>query len=328
MVFSLLRRYLQMYWLKPFDAVNDTANAWALRQCPWSEPILEIGSGDGVFSFILHGGEFSFVDDRYDQADPRLKGDIFDIYHEKSRMAVKRPAQVKYAAGLDLKRSHLMKCKETGMYRLLVVSTPQELPFSSDSFMTVFLYFPHGLVEQGKALDYRATLKEVRRVLHRNGSLLMTAFHKNVSRYFLCNMLSSFFSRRDLNKLGRYFRNLDAGRSQEISHLARSPGEWEKLLFDSGLKVVDVWCQISPIAWLVYDIQTRPIFRQLIKWNWVLRRLRLKRFLKRFFVYACLPILVVFYYLFARPRGTETIQDHGEHVGYVFRAVPSYDPSE
>ena len=37
-VVSLLRRYLQVYWLKPFDAVNDTANTWALRQFEWERP--------------------------------------------------------------------------------------------------------------------------------------------------------------------------------------------------------------------------------------------------------------------------------------------------
>ncbi len=161
-VFSLLRRYLQVYWLKPFDAVNDAANAWSLRQFPWDEPILEVGGGDGVFSFITHGGKFDPMDDRYDQVDPSRSGDIFDVYERSGIPKVRRPACRSYAVGVDLKWSHLLKSRGTGLYRSLVVASRERLPFATGSFKTVFLYFPHGLVEHGKKLDYCRTLTEIR----------------------------------------------------------------------------------------------------------------------------------------------------------------------
>ena len=125
-----------------------------------------MGGGDGIFSFIMHDGEFIAIDDRYDQSDPACPGDIFDVYREGVYLTIKHHASRSYAAGVNLKWSHVLKCKETQLYRLVVLSPPEPLPFLEGSFKTVFLYFPHGLKENGKTLDYERTLKEIRRVIH------------------------------------------------------------------------------------------------------------------------------------------------------------------
>ena len=324
--FGLLRKYLQLYWLKPFDAVNDTANAWALRQFDWQEPILELGSGDGVFSFIMHGGEYIFTDDRYDQSNPKDSGDIFDVYHKDRPLTIKNRASIFYNIGVDLKWSHIQKCKETGLYKHLVVSPPAPLPFADHSFKTVFLYFPHGLIEREEQLRYQETLKEIRRVLHPDGIVLMTALNQNISKFFICHQLYRFLFRIKMWRLSRYFQNLDAGRYREISGLSLAPDEWQELFKQSGFELSDAWTHIKPFAWRVYDFQTRPILRLLIQWNWSLKRLGFKKLFKFCSVMFCLPILGVFYLLFAKPkRISPDLLNHTE-LAFVFKAVPVGPP--
>lgn len=323
MVLSLLRRYLQVYWLKPFDAVNDAANAWALRQFAWEPPILEIGSGDGVFSFIMHDGEFVLSDDRYDQSDPDRPGDMFDVYHKGRSLTIKRCASRSYEAGVDLKWSHVLKCKETQLYRKLVVSWPEPLPFAAASFKTVFLYFPHGLVEHGQVLNYERTLKEIRRVLRPDGTLLMTAVNRIVSHHFVCYPLHRFFERRGWRQLSEYFKKLDTGRYAEISGFGRAAEEWGKLLQEAGFKLGNIWTQVTPLAWRVCDFQTRPLLRPLIRSSRFLKRVRLKRTVKVAWVCTWLPALTLFYLLFARPRRFSL--ESGDEAGafFAFRATPT-----
>ncbi len=182
---SLLIRYLQIYWLKPFDAVNDAANARALLEFPWEEPILEIGGGDGVFSFIMHGGRFAAVEDRYEHVDLGKSGDQFDAHDPERKPRVVRRARRHYHVGVDLKWSHLMKSRATGMYRHVIQAPPAPLPLRTAVFRTVFLYVPHGLIERGARLDYAAVLSEIRRVLRPDGALLMIAMNENVRSAFV-----------------------------------------------------------------------------------------------------------------------------------------------
>lgn len=306
-----------MYWLKPFDAVNDAANAWSLRQFPWEEPILEIGGGDGVFSFILHGGEFALGDDRYVQADPDRVGDIFDVYCPSSGPCIRRLASLTYDAGVDLKASHLLKGRETRLYRWLVLSAPEPLPFADKSFRTVFLYLPHGLVEAGKRLDYERALVEIRRVLSLGGMLLMIAVNRDVERHFVCHPLHRFLARRRWHRLSEYFRRLDAGRYAEITALGRTRNEWDELLGACGFEVADAWSQVQPTAWRIYDLQTRPILRPLIRLARLLERARVRNPVKAVWVACWLPLLAVFYWVFARP----TRSSGARGLFFAFRAV-------
>lgn len=319
---SLLRRYLQVYWLKPFDAVNDTANAWVLSRFPWQEPILEVGGGDGVFSFVLHGGEFILTDDRYDQSDPGRSGDIFDLYRKDRPLTVKRKALRSLEAGVDLKRSHVLKAREAGLYRSLVVSAPEPLPFADRTFKTVFLYFPHGLVERGEVLDYGRALKEIRRVIHPAGSLVMTAVNRDIEQSFVCLPLHRFCKRRGWLRLAAYFKRLDAGRCAEISGLGHSGREWLKLLHDAGFRLAESWTQVRPAAWRVYDVQTRPLLKALIRWNWFLKRSGLKPVAKAVWIYALLLPLALFYHALARPKPVSLESEEASGVFFVFRAVP------
>ncbi len=315
--FKLLQRFLQLYWLKPFDAVNDTANAVALRSCRWAPPILEIGSGDGVFSFIMHGGVFAFEDDRYTQSDLNRSGDIFDVYERDLRMTCEQQAQLRVTATIDMKRSHLYKCGETGLYDGRVQAPPFPLPFRSNCFRTVFLYFPHGLAERNHRVNYEKTLADIRRVLRDDGRLVMTAFDREVKHFFVCDPLARFFKSLGFERMARYFHRLDSGRCKEISGLSKTMDEWKCLMVKSGFRLRSSWNHIRPLAWRVYDLQTRPVLRFLIRWSKSLEKLGCKGIVKNIWVHTLAPFLWLFYLVAARPN----VNARGGLL-YVFECEP------
>lgn len=287
-----------MYWLKPFDAVNDTANAVSLLKFDWSKkPILEIGGGDGVFSFIMHGGEFAFLDDRYNQTDPSKSGDIYDVYRKDLSSNVKKIPLFQYNVGVDLKLSHLYKSKETGLYKHnnLISAKPESLPIKNDAFSTVFLYTFHGLT------DYRQSLKEIRRVIRKDGSLLMIAVNGIVKEHFICYKLHRYCEKMGWNKLSKYFLKLDGGRYNEIGKLfAKDFDEWKQLFNETGFQTEEVYTQVKPLLWMIYDTQTRPFLKSFIHLNLIIKKFYLKPVVKFIWIYLWFPFLVVYYLFFAR----------------------------
>lgn len=310
---SLLKRYFQVYWLKPFDAINDTANAVSLLNFDWASQnsILEIGGGDGIFSFIMHGGEFNFINDRYDQVDLLNKGDIYDFFSEKgAKFKIKTFPTLNYDMGVDLKMSHVFKAKETMLYKNnnIISSHPEDMPIKNDSFDTVFLYTFHGLV------DYDRTLREIRRIISENGTLLMLVFNDVVDNHFICYKLSKFFEKRN-STLSGYFKKLDGGRYDEIANVfSKNFEEWKLILNEAGFEIKQVYTQVLPWLWRLYDTQTRFVLKNLIRFNKFLKRIRLKFLFKIFWTIIWFPILTLAYIAAARPAKVQ----HGKYPKGVF----------
>ena len=82
--FSFLRlwNYLNIYFLKPFDAVNDTITSDLLLKFNWEKNYVELGSGDGMFSYIMHGNSFPIWFDRYLNVDLNSK----NIFKSKNKI--------------------------------------------------------------------------------------------------------------------------------------------------------------------------------------------------------------------------------------------------
>jgi len=90
-----LWRYLNIYYLKPFDALNDTLTSTLILSNSWNEAYVEIGSGDGMFSYIMHGGKFPLWFDRYKNIDFKNK-DIFDAKNNNNFKNLKKITLVDY----------------------------------------------------------------------------------------------------------------------------------------------------------------------------------------------------------------------------------------
>ena len=164
----------------------------------------------------------------------------------------------------------------------------KNFPILSESVEAVFYYTPHGLKSHGQAIS------EAYRILRPGGRMLILLYESGFKGAFLCNRFARFFS----GFLGRYFENLDQGRYDEITNLSKSPQEWADFFSLYGVSIQKAHAGLSSFAWKVYDIQTRPLLKPLIRMFNGFPKL-IRTFFKLVWMVLWFPILVIFYFLFS-----------------------------
>lgn len=286
-VLSRLWRYHNLYFLKPHDAINDTLTASLLHRLDWSGTVVEIGSGDGVYSYIMHGGTFPLWSDRYLLTD-LTKQDIYDSHRGNVLQPAVTLRNPDIHLAIDAKKSHVNKIKEIGFARHCMVSSYEALPIASASVSKIFYYTPHGL------RDHEAAIREAARILVSKGTMLILLYDAKFKPSFLCHRLAQFCP----GKVGRYFSRLDNGRFDEITNLSKSHEEWEAFFLRHGFEIEKRHSGLSAFAWKAYDIQTRPLLKPLIRLFGVLPS-HMRTLVKFLWMAACYPYLVIFYLLFS-----------------------------
>lgn len=254
--FALTRlwRFLNIYFLKPNDAVNDTITASLLTDFDWSGNVLEIGSGDGMFSYVMHGGGFPINFDRYRMTDLK-KADIYDVHQKSILTTSKKLFSPIIEVAIDAKRAHVDKIREINFAKNVVQCAYEKLPFGDNHFDKLFVYTPHGLE------DFDDLMDEATRVLMPGGSLFILVYDSAFQRAFLCKWLSKKLP----GKLSDYFKLLDNNRYEELTGMSKSRVEWESDFFSRGLSIEKCLSGLNHFGWMLYDIQTRPLLRPLIK---------------------------------------------------------------
>jgi SAM-dependent methyltransferase len=287
-VFTRLWRYLNLYFLKPFDAVNDTLTASLVSRLDWTGDFVELGSGDGEYSYIMHGGKFPLWFDRYLLTDLN-KEDIYDTHEKNILKSNKKLDSPNILLAIDAKESHVKKIREIDFVRNAVVAEYEKLPIDDETIHKIFYYTPHGLKDHNRAIE------EAYRILKKNGNLLILLYDIAFCNSFLCFNLSRKIRN---NRLRKYFAKLDNGRYYEITNLARSKSEWELFFQEKGFKIIRSYTGLSTIAWKVYDIQTRPFLKPLIRFfNFFPHPIR--TFIKLSWMICWYPFLILFYIFFA-----------------------------
>lgn len=286
-IFSRLWRYLNIYFLKPHDAINDTLTASLLYRLDWSDSVVEIGSGDGVYSYIMHGGSFPLWFDRYLLTD-LTKQDIYDTHQNAVLLSAVSLDDPNICLAIDAKQTHVSKIKEIGFAKHCVVSAYEALPLASASVSKVFYYTPHGL------RDHEQAINEAYRILAPDGDMLILLYDKKFESSFLCYRIAMLMPGR----IGRYFARMDNGRFDEITNLAKSPSQWEIFFAQHGLTIVARHSGLSCFAWKAYDIQTRPVLKPLIRF-FNSFSVPIRTALKLLWMTIWYPYLVLFYFLFS-----------------------------
>lgn len=286
-IISRLWNYLSLYFLKPFDAINDTLTASLISRLNWSGEFVEIGSGDGVFSYVMHGGAFPLWFDRYLITDLTRK-DIYDTHKQNVLPVTRQIKSPVILKAIDAKQSHIEKIKEIGFAREVIFSPYENLPLDDQSVDAIFYYTPHGLKNHDLAIH------EANRILKPGGRMLILLYDSTFKKSFLCHRLSRFLP----GFLGQYFEHLDNGRYKEITSLSNSPQGWRNFFASHGFSIEKDHTGLSSFAWKVYDIQTRPFFKIMIR-IFNLMPMPLRSFFKLVWMLFWFPMLVVFYILFS-----------------------------
>ena len=293
-----LWNYLNIYYLEPFDAVNDTITSDLLLKFKWKNNYLELGSGDGMFSFIMHGNSFPLWFDRYQNINFSEKNIFKSKYDNFPKL--KKKYLIRPNHSIDARYHHIISINKIGFSKSSKQSSYEKFKYKKKSENLIFFYTPHGLK------DYTKSLKNILPILKTKGRIILLLNLKNVLNYFICYN----FSKKN-NSLKDIFKGLDNGRYLETKKVSKSFNQWLQIFKKNNLQLNNFYTGLSPLTWMIYDIQTRPILRILIRFFNIFPR-NLRTVLKFIWMLAVYPIILIVY-LF----GSKISQNKKTHNCYV-----------
>lgn len=252
---TFLDAHLNVNWLRPESALWDAIASSVISEFPVRSPSLDLGCGNGIFSFITAGGAFSLDYDWYRNANPEGFWDNRDIYDNftvpvRQNVIVKEPEyRMDYA--LDAKSNLLAQARALKFYRQAVhADANYPLPFHDGSFETVFSNILYWLNSAEQSL------KEIKRILRPGGKGMICLQDPTFKEY------CPSYRWKELNS--EVLRLLNRGRS-ESSFWTMSYGEIAGVMATLGLKVVAHSRYLSTLTLRAWDIGLRPLSPVLIK---------------------------------------------------------------
>lgn len=251
---------LNAFWLRPETALWRELDIHAMTSFEFRSPSLDLGCGDGIFSFIRAGGSF----DRNFDAFRSMAGldrffenvDVFDAYDEKmlSGLACAPAYQIDWA--LDHKENLLKKASLLGLHKNTRVGDANHpLPFPDESFNSVFSNIVYWLD------DPEAVIAEIARILRPGGQACLMLPNRTMPEFSFYNQLYV----KTGDPAWAFLEKLDRGRFGDNIRQARSAGAWEAMFISAGLRVNFHKAHLSKTVIQVWDIGLRPLFPVLRK---------------------------------------------------------------
>jgi SAM-dependent methyltransferase len=251
---------LEYFWLRPETAVWRALDFAALDGIEFRRPSLDLGCGDGAFSFMRAGGRYSlsydfssmttnrdqFFDNKdiYDHFEPGKVSDVVDV-----------PPQYKIDVGLDHKPSLLQKARLTSLYdKTVACDANAYLPFARESFATVYSNILYWLD------DYPNTLSEIARLLKPGGRCIVQV---PTDRFQDFSFYQQLYVKTNDPKW-EWLKLLDRGRSENIRN-CMSQREWTAKFEAAGLAVEFCKAYLPKLVIQAWDIGLRPISPLLIE---------------------------------------------------------------
>lgn len=247
-------------WLRPESALwysHMLHEAARLLGPSFEGPSLDLGTMDGVNSFVLLGGRFGRSFDVYDEvrwdreAHTRstLADDYFDVVGEDPDAVdvVAWPTR-RFDVGVDWKASHVAKAKRLGCHGRFVLSD-QARPLAGIETASIATVWAPNIYWLD---DLPHVARELRRILAPGGKIVTIG----PDRIQLDHMLYRFASRPGM----AWLQDLDRDRYKNASKQARTLADWRSLFGAAGLEVVSHRGFIPSLVGEVYDVGLRPMF--------------------------------------------------------------------
>lgn len=251
-----LKQFLNVYWLRPETALWRTIDCVKMEKIKFEKPIIDIGCGDGIFSFIRAGGQFGSGFDMYSSVgnlDQFFENvDIYNVFNENNSIyALLQKQKYKIDVGLDWKQPLLDKAEFLGLYdKLIRHDANYKLPLEDHSFNTVFSNTVYWLD------NAEGALKEFARIVTDKGKIILMLPDKNIRDYFIYNHY--------LKNKSLWAKLLDRGRYEQMKK-CYSYDEWGKIFSNANLEVIFHDMNISQQFFKFWDIGLRPLSPVLIK---------------------------------------------------------------
>lgn len=223
---QILENFLNLYWIRPETALWRTLDVLQMKSIKFKKPILDIGCGDGSFSFTNFGGKVDSSFDVYRAIKDTSKffsgRDIHD-QNKKVKPKIIRKAGIQIDFGLDWKKNLLNKAKEFKLYEKLILhDSNNPLPFADKKFETIFSNTFYWLN------DIENILREARRICNNNGKIVIFVPDKK----FKDSLVYNHFL-----KGGQIWAKiLDRGIYKNVKH-CYTLAKWKSIFSKVGLKV-------------------------------------------------------------------------------------------
>lgn len=289
---NFLKNHLNVWWLRPESALFDAISSTVISQCEMVPPSIDLGCGNGIFSFITAGGSFSLDFDWFINVD-FSKQDIYNA-SKKTRVSkyIKKKPKQKFDWGVDIKPNLLNIAKDLNFYKNLKVwDLNKRFPFEEESFKTVFSNILYWLKNP------EVVLKEIYRILMKRGKAILCLPNENF--YKFC---PSYRWKEFKNPLEReLMRTLNLDRGQHILHYF-TYRKFSLMANKIGFSKVKVISYLSPLTLRVWDVGLRSLSRPLIR---MVNKLnpRERRRIKSEWMDTCMKYLRLLYEMDFRYRG-------------------------
>lgn len=257
---STFDQLLNAFWLRPETAMWREIDIRAMANFEFRSPSIDLGCGDGLFSFIRAGGCFGESFDAFQAMGDLEKFfdnvDVFDAFDESlSPVVTKRPAY-QIDIGFDHKENLLKKSSKLGLYReLRMGDANHHLPFNDESFNSLFSNIVYWLDEPASVIS------EIGRVLRPGGKACLMLPNQTLPEFSFYNQLHI----KTGDPRWSFLEKLDRGRFSDNIKQARSAMEWELMFASAGLHVDMHFKHLSKTAIQIWDIGLRPLFPVLQK---------------------------------------------------------------
>ena len=248
-----LRKHLNINWLRPESALWDAIAARCLsKELMGKEDILEIGIGNGFFSFLMLGGSFSPDFDWYYSVNTNGFWENSDIYDYDSGVPIDRyiesMPETRIKVGVDHKNTLLNQAARLGYIDNLILHDCN-LPLSIDKkITTIYSNIFYWLK------DPIQSIHEIGNLLPPGGEIVAvfpnSTFYKECTSYNRTDKLSVLINRGRVN-LNNWHMDL---------------ADFEKEIKKRGVFELKSYSRyLSPLVLKIWDIGLRPLSIPLIK---------------------------------------------------------------
>lgn len=257
---NTLEQLLNVFWLRPETALWREIDIRTMSAFEMASPSLDLGCGDGTFSFIRAGGEFDRSFDAFRsvaQLDRFFQNvDVFDSFDANLSVAVAKTPRYRIDVGFDHKENLLKKAGQLGLYGALRQGDANRaLPFADASFNSVFSNIVYWLDSP------QAVIAEIARILKPGGRACLMLPNITFPQFSFYNQLYV----KGGDPRWKFLELLDRGRFADNIRQAKSLDEWQAMFAQAGLEIERHHYHLSKLVIQAWDIGLRPLFPVLLE---------------------------------------------------------------
>jgi len=258
---EMLKEFLNIFWLRPENALllalKGECLATTLAPYAPTAQTLDVGCGDGLFSFISLGGQIGYESDMFQSLGdiPKFRNntqDPYDNFDESYQIAVTQTPSHTFSVGTDLKKNSLERAKVLNLYEELAQhDSNMPLPYEEGTFDYIYSNTSYFIK------NFEAHLNDMIRVLKPGGTLALSLFTNQAIEITAANYAPN---------MGEHFHKIiDGGRHEAWPILQTHESLTSTLSGLTGADLIESRPIFGDLMAMIWDVGLRPLFRPLSK---------------------------------------------------------------